>query len=304
MIRKFVVAIVGIGVFVAGGLWLFTMPRTLSAADIPPHTGDIANGEQVFWAGGCASCHAAAGATDDERLLLGGGLALNTPFGTFRVPNISTDATHGIGAWTTLDFVNAMKRGVAPGGVHLYPAFPYTSYQRMTFEDIIDLKTFLDTLPAVATANQAHALSFPYNVRRGLGLWQLLYVDSRTLLPDAEASDQVNRGAYLVLGPGHCGECHTPRGFDGGLDWSRAFAGGPTPEGEGRIPNITPHDDGIGSWSEADIVAFLETGFTPDFDSAGRQMADVVKNMAMLPADDRAAIAAYLKTIAPLPSGS
>ena len=304
MVRKLIVAVIGIGIFAAVGLWLFTAPRALSAADVPPHTGDPVHGEQVFWAGGCASCHAAENAGGDERLLLGGGLALNTPFGTFRVPNISTDPTHGIGAWTTLDFVNAMKRGVAPGGVHLYPAFPYTSYQRMTFEDIIDLKAFLDTLPAVATPNQSHALSFPYNVRRGLGLWQLLYVDSRTFLPDAEASDQVNRGAYLVLGPGHCGECHTPRGFDGGLDWSRAFAGGPTPEGEGRIPNITPHTDGIGSWSETDIVAFLESGFTPDFDSAGRQMADVVKNMAMLPAEDRAAIAAYLKTIAPLPSGS
>lgn len=304
MIRKLLIAAVGIGIFVLGGLWLFTTPRALSAGDVPPHTGDPVNGEQVFWAGGCASCHAAEDAAGADRLVLGGGLALNTPFGIFRVPNISTDATHGIGNWSMLDFVNAMKRGVAPGGVHLYPAFPYTSYQRMTFEDIIDLKAFLDTLPAVATANQPHDLAFPYNVRRGLGLWQLMHVDSRTLLPDPEASDQVNRGAYLVLGPGHCGECHTPRGFDGGLDWSRGFAGGPTPEGEGRIPNITTHGDGIGSWSESDIVAFLESGFTPDFDSAGRQMADVIKNMAMLSAEDRAAIAAYLKTIAPLPSGS
>ena len=144
MIRKLIVAVVGIGIFVAGGMWLFTAPRTLSAADVPSHTGDPANGERVFLAGGCASCHAAEDAVGDDRLILGGGLGLNTPFGTFRVPNISTDATHGIGAWSTLDFVNAMKRGVAPGGVHLYPAFPYTSYQRMTFEDIIDLKAFLD----------------------------------------------------------------------------------------------------------------------------------------------------------------
>lgn len=304
MIRTLVTAVVVIGIVVAGALWLLSAPRALSAADLPPHTGDPVAGEQVFLAGGCASCHAAENATGDARLMLGGGLALNTPFGVFRVPNISTDATHGIGGWSALEFATAMKRGVAPGGIHLYPAFPYTSYQRMTFEDIIDLKAFLDTLPAVATANQPHELAFPFNVRRGLGLWQLLYVDSLTLPPDAEASERVNRGAYLVLGPGHCGECHTPRGFDGGLDWSRAFAGGPTPEGEGRIPNITPHADGIGGWSEAEIVAFLETGFTPDFDSAGRQMADVIKNMAMLPAEDRAAIAAYLKTIAPLPSGS
>jgi mono/diheme cytochrome c family protein len=124
MIRKLVVAVIGIGIFVAGGLWLFTTPRALSANDVPPHTGDPVNGERVFWAGGCASCHAAEGAVGDDRLVLGGGLALNTPFGTFRVPNISTDATHGIGDWSTLDFVNAMKRGRGAGRRSPLPGVP------------------------------------------------------------------------------------------------------------------------------------------------------------------------------------
>jgi mono/diheme cytochrome c family protein len=174
----------------------------------------------------------------------------------------------------------------------------------MTVADILDLKAFLDTLPATAEPNRPHQLPFPFSIRRGLGLWQLLYVDGETFVPDPDASDLVNRGAYLVEAPGHCGECHTPRGFDGGPIAASAFAGGPTPEGTGTIPNITPHETGIGDWSEADIVAFLESGFTPEFDSAGRQMAEVVKNMAMLPREDIEAIAAYLKTVAPLPAGS
>jgi mono/diheme cytochrome c family protein len=304
MIRKLVVAVVILGLIGLGAFWLLTMPRTLAAADLPEHTADLANGERIFWAGGCASCHAAPGASGDDKLILVGGVALDTPFGVFHAPNISPDAGNGIGNWSTLDFVNAMKRGVAPGNRHLYPAFPYGSYQRMRIEDIVDLKAYMDTLPAAAAASRPHQLPFPFNIRRGLGLWQLMYIDGETFTPDPNASDLVNRGAYLVLGPGHCGECHTPRGFDGGPIAARAFAGGPTPEGTGTIPNITPHATGIGDWSESDIANFLRTGFTPEFDSAGRQMAAVVSNMAMLPPEDVEAIAAYLKTVAPLPSGS
>ena len=302
MIRKLlllavVLAVAGFGVF-----WLLTMPRTMAAADIPEHTANLANGERIFWAGGCESCHAAAGATGEDQLKLGGGLALNTPFGIFRVPNISPDPEHGIGSWALADFVTAMKWGVAPGGKHLYPAFPYASYQRMRIEDIIDLKAYLDTLPAVAEASQPHELPFPFSIRRGLGLWQLFYVDGTAFVPDPAASDIVNRGAYLVQGPGHCGECHTPRGFDGGMIAAKALSGGPAPEGTGKIPNITPHESGIGSWSEEDIVAFLETGFKPDFDVVGGAMTAVQRNMAMLPRADLEAIAAYLKTVAPVAS--
>ena len=304
MIRKLVIALAILGIAAIAGFWLLSEPRTLAAADIPDHTPDIANGERMFWAGGCESCHAADGATGDDRFRLGGGLALVTPFGTFHAPNISPDRENGIGAWSDLDFVNAMKLCVAPGGRDLYPAFTYTSYLRMRVEDILDLKAFMDTLPAVADASKPHILAFPFNVRRGLGLWQRLYVDGRTFEPDPTLDEQVNLGAYLVLGPAHCGECHTPRGFDGGLLVARAFAGGPAPEGNGTIPNITPHDSGIGGWSEDDIVALLETGFTPEFDSAGGSMAAVITNTAMLSPEDRAAIAAYLKTVLPLPSAS
>jgi mono/diheme cytochrome c family protein len=241
------------------------------------------------------------GACDDldieDPAVLAGGRCLNTYAGTFHVPNISPDDETGIGAWTMLDFVNAMKCGVGPGGVHLYPAFPYTSYQRMTFEDLIDLKAYLDTLPAVRNNVPAHELRFPYSVRRGLGLFHLLYVDGETFAADPEASDEINRGAYLVLGPAHCGECHSPRNALGGIIASQAFAGARKPEGKGRVPNITPHDDGIGDWSEADIAYLLETGTTPDFDVIGDIMVPVQENMAKLTAEDRKAIAAFLKSL-------
>ena len=297
----FALAIAGAIVF-----YLLTMPKTVPASELPAHTPDLANGEYIFTAGGCAECHAEplAKCKDTkikDKTRLAGGRCLKTPFGVFNVPNISPDKETGIGNWSTLDFVNAMKRGIGPGGVHLYPAFPYTSYQHMTYEDLIDLKAYLDTLPAVKHKTPPHELTFPYNIRRGVGLWQLLYVDGKTFAPDAKASAELNRGAYLVQGPGHCGECHSPRNSLGGIIQSQAFAGARNPEGKGKIPNITPSDDGLGEWSTDDITYLLETGNTPDFDVIGGVMAPVQENMAKLKPEDRSAIAAYLKSLPPLP---
>lgn len=300
MIRKLIILVIVLGLIGLAGFWILTTPRSLAAGDLPDHAPDLANGEYMFWAGGCESCHATPGAEGDDVFKLGGGVSLATPFGTFYAPNISPDPEHGIGSWSLLDFVTAMKLGVAPGGQHLYPAFPYTSYQRMRLEDIIDLKAFLDTLPPVAEAAPPHQVPFPFNVRRGLGLWQLLYVDGQTFEPNPDEGDQINRGAYLVQGPAHCGECHTPRNLIGGPELARLLGGGPAPEGDGKIPNITPDNTGIGGWSESDIVTALETGFTPEFDSFGGAMAAVQRNMAKLNKDDLEAIAAYLKTVPPV----
>jgi mono/diheme cytochrome c family protein len=226
---------------------------------------------------------------------------LPSPFGTFYAPNISPDPDHGIGKWSALDFVNAMKFGVKPDGTHLYPAFPYTSYQRMKVEDLIDLKAYLDTLPPVASDAPQSALPFPFSIRRGVGLWKRLYVDGKTLDPGA-ADAMRARGAYLVQGPAHCGECHTPRNFIGGPIASRAYGGAAALDGKGRVPNITSGPGGIGGWSESDVATVLESGFTPDFDSLGGTMADVVRNTSRLTADDRAAIAAFLKSLPPVAS--
>ncbi|WP_421725483.1 c-type cytochrome [Bauldia sp.] len=302
MVRRLVAVLIVIVVIAAVAGWLLTAPRGLAASDLPDHTPDLANGEYMFWAGGCESCHAPPDASADDLFNLAGGLDMVTPFGTFYAPNISPDEENGIGSWSTLDFVNAMKFGVGKGGEHLYPAFPYTSYQRMTLEDIIDLKAFLDTLEPVNNVVPAHDLGFPFNIRRGLGLWQLLYVDGETFVPDPDESDEINRGAYLVGGPAHCGECHSPRNAIGGIIADRAYSGGPAPEGDGTVPNITPDPSGIGSWSAADIVTMFQTGFTPEFDSVGGTMAAVQRNMARLSDEDLAAMAAYLKSLPPIPS--
>jgi len=271
-------------------------------------TADLANGKMMFFAGGCASCHAAPATSDCEnpktadRFTLVGGRCLKTPFGTFYVPNISPDESSGIGGWTTLQFVKAMREGVSPSGEHYYPAFPYTSYQRMAEKDLVDLKAFLDTLPAVESDVPDHDLSFPFNIRASLVGWKLLFLDGIQYQPDPAKSDLLNRGTYLVEGPGHCGECHSPRNMLGGIISDKRFSGAKDPEGKGIVPNITPHSTGIENWSEDDIVTALETGLTPSFDTFGGNMVKVQENMAELSSQDRKAIAAYLKSLPALPS--
>jgi mono/diheme cytochrome c family protein len=267
---------------------------------------DLKNGEYMYYAGGCASCHSAApsdkcdgrGSTDPLKPV--GGRCLKTEFGTFNVPNITPDKETGIGSWTEADFIRAMREGTAPDGSNLYPSFPYASYQRMKQEDIRDLWAYLRTLPAVVSAVPDHDLSFPYSIRSGLRVWKGLYLDGKTFEPDPAKPEKINRGAYLVEGPGHCGECHTPRDSLGGKLEKKALSGAPDPEGGGTIPNITPHETGIGSWTEKDIVYALETGFTPSGDVMGGTMAAVQRNMAKLTKEDREAIAAYLKSVPPI----
>ena len=302
--RKLAIAAVALAALGGAGFWLATQPDRLDAAALAAlGPGDAARGEQVFWAAGCASCHAAPGATGEDRLRLVGGERFATPFGTFVAPNISQHARDGIGGWSAQDLANAMLRGVSPEGAHYYPAFPYTSYARMRIEDVGDLHAFMQTLPAVEGSAPGHELAFPFTERRGLGLWKLMILDPSPAVALADASDEVARGQYLIEGPGHCGECHTPRNALGGTDTGRWLAGAVAAEGRGNVPNITTGEGGIGDWSQEDIAYLLESGFTPDYDSVGGSMASVVHNMARLPASDREAIAAYLKAIPGHPNG-
>ena len=288
--------------FVAG--WWLTRPLTFSAAYLPDHEPDPVTGEQVFWAGGCASCHATPvdgkRATGEAKLKLGGGVELDTRYGVFRAPNISPHPADGIGSWSMLDFVNAMQNGVSPAGRHYYPSFPYTSYARMATRDVMDLKAYIDTLPAVAGGHADHALTFPWTIRRGIGLWKRRYLESEPVV-DIDAGDpMVRRGQELVEGSGHCGECHTPRDRFGGLVAERWLAGAPSPEGRGRIPHITPAGKGVSGWSSSDLSYYLESGFTPEFDTVGGSMVAVQENLARLTKSDRDAIAAYLLRIPPV----
>lgn len=307
--KRLAIAVFVIATASAAAGWSLTASAPLQAAALPvDHLPDLENGERLFHAGGCASCHVTPEAGEEGAdtqasadRTLGGGLELDTPFGLFRVPNISPDEKTGIGVWSALDFSNAMLRGVSPSGEHYYPAFPYGSYARMTKADVLDLHAFLMTLPAVESVVGEHELDFPYSLRRGVGVWKRLYLKTDPIASIAEPNARIERGRYLVEGAGHCGECHTSRTALGGLETESWLAGAPNPDGDGTIPNITPHEEGIGGWSAGDIAYYLESGFTPEFDVVGGSMVAVQEEMARLPAEDREAIAAYLKAVDPKP---
>jgi len=283
------------GLIGAGATWVLARPNPLAEADVAGLTGDAGKGEAVFWAAGCASCHMAAEAKGEAQLVLSGGQRFASPFGTFIAPNISQDKGEGIGGWSLLDLASALKRGVSPEGEHYFPALPYASYAKMEMQDVADLHAFLQTLPADATPSQPHGLSFPFSRREAVGVWKLMYL-SEDWAVAGNLTPTAGRGRYIAEALAHCGECHTPRTRLGGLDTSRWLQGAPNPSGQGRIPDITP---ATLQWSEADIVAYLTTGFTPDFDVVGGHMAHVVENMARLPDSDRAAVARYLVELPP-----
>ncbi|MGM0585525.1 MAG: c-type cytochrome [Pseudomonadota bacterium] len=291
-------ALVLIAVAAAAG-WALTAPSPLPddvAAGWSADAEAVARGERLFNAGGCASCHAAPEAEGEAKRVLSGGRRFETAFGVFRAPNISPHPEAGIGDWSPAQFASALLRGVSPDGAHYYPAFPWTSYARLEPRDAFDLLAYIRTLPEDTTQSRPHELGFPWNIRRGLGLWKRLHLSPDWVVTEG-LDAKAERGRRLVEGVGHCGECHTPRGPLGGLELDRWLAGGPNPDGEGTIPNITPSGDGIGSWSESDIAYYLETGFTPDYDSVGGSMVAVIDGISKLPAEDREAIAAYLKAV-------
>lgn len=276
-----------------GGFLAITRPAHVDAAAVAALTPDPAHGAQLFWLGGCASCHTAENAEGDARLTLTGGKAFVSDFGTFHAPNISPDPTHGIGGWTTAQFANALLHGTSPEGEHYYPAFPYPSYARASLQEAVDLKAYLDTLPLSDRANTPHDIGFPFNQRWLLGGWKWIFLSDAPVLT-ADLTDPETRGRHLVEGLGHCAECHTPRNALGALDKGRWLGGAPNPDGKGRIPNITPAKL---TWSETDIAEYLNSGFTPEYDSAGGSMAEVVVNLSHLSDDDRLAIAAYIKRL-------
>jgi mono/diheme cytochrome c family protein len=280
--------------FLAAG-WLASAPHVLNPAiaEAVAAPGDAAAGRIVFFASGCDSCHMSPGQTDPLRL--GGGREIKTPFGSFYPPNISQDVKDGVGAWSARDFAQALLVGVSPRGQHYYPAFPYTSYRRMTRADVRDLYAFMRTLPAVSGRAPPHALIFPFTIRRAIGLWKRLYLGRRDF-PDAPGRDaEWKLGRYLVEGPGHCAECHSPRDILGGIIGHRRLMGGANPDGKGHTPDITAA--GLKDWTKADIAEALSSGITPTGDSLGGLMAAVVRNTAQLPASYREAIADYLKSI-------
>src|SRR6476659_4883330 len=296
MLRRLLLLAVLAGIAGFGVFWWLTIPAVVAPASLPPRAPDLANGLTTFNAGGCSSCHAVPNQPD--RLKLGGGLAIPSPFGTFHVPNISPDPNDGIGRWSEADFVTAVLKGTSPAGTHYFPAFPYASYEHAKPEDVRDLFAYLKTLAPVSGKAPDHDLPFPFNIRRNVGIWKWLFTSGGQYRADPAQTAQWNRGAYLVNALGHCAECHSPRNFLGGIVSAQRFAGGPNSEGEGWVPNIT--QKGLGEWSAKDIADFLETGDMPDGDSAGGSMRPVIRNTSQLSPEDRAAMAEYLKSLPPV----
>jgi len=284
-VRKLIWLLAALALAGAAGLFL-TAPKRLDPTALAGLVPDVAQGEQVFIAAGCASCHAAPDATRATRLILAGGVAFPSDFGTFYAPNISPDPDAGIGAWSALDLANAMLNGTSPDRQHYYPAFPYGSYGRASLQDIVSLRAYLQTLPPSPAQNRPHDVGFPFNIRASLGGWKLLFQNTDWMLSEAR-TPEIERGRYLVEALGHCAECHTPRNVLGGLKTAAWLSGAPNPNGRGTIPNITPAKL---NWSDNDLLNYFKTGFTPDFDTVGGQMAEVVENLAQLPEDDLRAI--------------
>lgn len=260
--------------------------------------GDAKRGQYLVDAGGCMGCHTM---TDKGATPFAGGRALKTPFGTFYGPNITPDATHGIGKWSENDFLRAMRHGERPDGANYFPAFPYPSFTRIGDNDLRDIWAYLRSLPASNRANQSHDLRFPFGFRFLVTAWKWLFFEAGPSA-DATATAPVRRGAYLTLALGHCGECHTPRNFLGGPKSSRLLAGGLGPEGKG-IPNLTPAK--LKKWNDRELQDFLQSGLLPDGDVAAEAMNEVVRNTtSKLTAADMTALIAYLRSLPPIPDES
>ena len=259
----------------------------------------VERGAYVFRSAGGCSCHTDV---NNDGPFMAGGRPIATPFGTIYSTNITPDPETGIGSWSDDDFVRAMTQGVAPSGEHYFPVFPYTSFTRMSRQDVLDLKAYLFSIDPIVKTNRAHELQAPFGWRIGVRAWKFLYFQQGPMQPDPERSAQWNRGAYLSRALAHCEECHTPRNLFGGLRRDRVNAGtvdGPDAE---LAPNITAHPDtGIGSWSSADLVWFLQMGLKPDGDDTQGLMSELIDTgYSHLAQDDLEAIAAYILSLPPI----
>jgi mono/diheme cytochrome c family protein len=262
----------------------------------------IERGKYIYTAAGCQGCHTDA---KNKGAPLAGGRALVTPFGTYFGPNITADSQHGIGTWSDADFIRALREGISPSGEHYFPVFPYPSFAKMTDRDMLDLKAFIFSLPAVAKADVPHDIKFPFGFRFSMIFWKLLFLDKGPFATDPARDATWNRGAYIVEALAHCGECHTERNFMGAVKKDVALGGARLgPDGD-SVPNITPDPDtGIGKWSDEEIIEVLSSGLLPDGDVVAGAMAEVVEGTGKLIPADLAAIAKYLKSLPPVRTAS
>ena len=259
------------------------------AATDPQDFAQIERGRYLAIVGDCAACHTDAGGP-----AYAGGRPIETPFGMVVAPNITPDAATGIGAWSDDAFVSAVKDGIGRDGTHLYPAMPYPYFTRATRQDILDIRAFLNTVPAVRNAVRANQLPFPFDIRAGMIAWNALFFRRGTFAPDPGKSAEWNRGAYLAEGLMHCGACHTPKNLAGGDKASEAGQGYAL---QGWFaPDITnAAGRGLGAWSVEDIVAYLKTGHNRTAAATGPMADEVADSSSKMTDADLHAVAVYLK---------
>lgn len=279
-----VLAVLGIGAALYFLRPVSGPPRDLTLA------GNVERGNYLFRIGGCVSCHTnkAAGTP-----FLAGGAGLQTPFGTFVPPNITSDPDAGIGNWTLAQFSDAMSNGMGPQG-DLYPAFPYEHYTLMSDGEIADLYAALMATEPVSQPAPPSTIPFPFNIRLAMAGWKNLFFLPARFEPEAGRSDAYNRGKYLANGPAHCVACHSPRNALGALAWPNARTGSPGGTG-GRAPAITREALLKDGYDAASLAQTLADGFTPGFDVLGGPMGEVIEDStSQWKPEDRAAIAEYL----------
>jgi len=258
----------------------------------PQDFAQVERGRYLAVVGDCASCHTVPGSGRPYA----GGRAIETPFGNLVAPNITPDPETGIGSWSDGDFDAAVRRGRRPDGSRLYPAMPYNAYTKMSHDDVLALRAYLNTVPPVSNAVEANTLPFPYNLRSAMRVWDGLYFTEGEYQPDPRKSEEWNRGAYLVTGPAHCPACHTPKSVLGGDKADRLLQGSPL---QGWFaPNITDENStGLGRWTHEDLVLYLKTGHNRIAAATG-PMAEVVElSSSQMTDGDLRAIATYLKSL-------
>ncbi|HUL76748.1 MAG TPA: c-type cytochrome, partial [Vicinamibacteria bacterium] len=246
----------------AAAFWLLTRPAPLPASVVPSHELDLRNGETLFHAGSCLACHRPPDDAPGDHGLPSGGRPFPTPIGVFYPQNLTPDPETGLGRWNEIDFVNAMRLGISPSGTHYFPAFPYASYRSMTMADLLDLRAYLRSLPAVRSGPRAARVPLLTLARRGVGLWKRIAFRQPAFSPAPGHPLSWTRGAYLVNAPGHCGECHTPKDVLMVADQSRFMAGGPHPGGEGKVPSLRGLLARKRYKSADDLVLALQNGET------------------------------------------
>jgi mono/diheme cytochrome c family protein len=252
----------------------------------------VARGEYLARVGNCMACHTVQGGTP-----LAGGRGIETPFGVVRSPNLTPDATHGIGNWTSAEFWRAMHHGRSKDGRLLYPAFPYPSYTHVTREDSDAIFAYLQSVPPAPDANRPHGLRFPFSTQAALGVWRaLFFTPGAAPQPEPAQTAEWNRGAYLVNGLGHCAACHTPRNALGASAEAKAFSGGLIPVQNWYAPALNaPAEAGVQQWSTEDVVALLQTGVTPHASVLGPMAEVVFRSTQYLSDADARAMAVYLQ---------